>query len=218
MTVFVIFIVIIHIFCVGYASGDSTTLNIIPQLTSLSPSSGSTEGGTLLTIEGNGFIEGDVTVEIATDVYCVIESTTYSTVTCRTPASVAGSHNLVIFSGGTRYNRGPETLTFEYSSLQTPVVTAISPGEGAPGTDITITGVGFEVGSTVTIGDAECIQDPSAVGSSEEIICSAGEHAAGVFGVNINIHSKGLATSAETFHYSLSVESVSPERSTYCRQ
>ena len=63
----------------------------IAAIQSLSQSSGSIYGGTVLTINGNGFSTIQNTkVKFGTK-YCIIQSVTSSNLTCITPSNSAGS-------------------------------------------------------------------------------------------------------------------------------
>lgn len=102
----------------------------------LTPSVGSVEGGTLLTISGNGFhIEG--TVVLVGGESCPIESINLDEVVCTAPAHSAGEVAVTVRSNSNNFN--PE-LAFTFTDDQTPTVTAITPTTGAAGDTITLTG------------------------------------------------------------------------------
>ena len=193
----------------GYAYGDTTTLNIKALLHSISPGIGSVEGITLITIEGNGFIEGDTTVTLGDSLQCTIESVTLSQLTCYTPATSEDTYPVFVMSGGTRFTGG-ESLEFEYSTLQTPSVSGISPIDGPAGTEVTITGAGFGDVNTVNIGDAECIVDTSNGNNNTSIVCTTGDHVAGTVNVDVNVYGKGAAVSNQVFNYAFVLQAVSP--------
>src|SRR5439155_11801308 len=127
---------------------------VAPAVTSLSPTSGPTGGGTSVTITGTNFITGasvtfggtaatGVTVNSATSITASSPSTT-------TPGPVDVR---VTTSGGTSPNTSADDFT--YQAVQ-PTVTSVAPNEGpsAGGTSVTITGTGFITGSTVHFGAA----------------------------------------------------------------
>ncbi|KAL7883800.1 hypothetical protein SRHO_G00014580 [Serrasalmus rhombeus] len=120
----------------GLAIG-SVTLTSEP-LASLQPTSGSLAGGTLLMITGNGFVAGNTSVMVG--IYpCSILQVTPSTVQCLTRSYDEQVVQVKIQVFGVIY----PLLSFNYSHLQTPQVTSISPTTGPSGTAITISGSGF---------------------------------------------------------------------------
>ena len=187
-------------------------MNVVDRITDVSPSIGSTEGGTFVTITGNGFVEDDTTVTFGDSLVCAIVSVSYSSLVCITPPSTANTYNLQVRAAGVRFRDGS---TFEYNTIRTPVVTSCDPTEGPAGTEITITGVGFVGESRVMIGDAECLQTGDNPPSNTTIICTTGDHQAGTFDVDVNILSKGNAVSAEIFNYAFTLDSVSPSTGLY---
>ena len=62
---------------------DQTPIELVPIITSLSPLSSSTEGGSHLFISGYGFPEGEVSVSVG-DSMCSVVAQTYSTIQCVT--------------------------------------------------------------------------------------------------------------------------------------
>ena len=123
-----------------------------PTVSSVSPNSGTTAGGTAVTIAGTNFAAG-ATVTIggtaATNV-AVVNSTT---ITATTPAGSAGAVTVTVTVSG---QSGSLASGFTYvSSLSgSPTVTSVSPNSGttAGGTAVTITGTNFAAGASVTFG------------------------------------------------------------------
>ncbi|MDO8834884.1 MAG: IPT/TIG domain-containing protein [Vicinamibacterales bacterium] len=119
-------------------------------MSSISPTSGTTLGGTTVTITGTNFT-GTLTVTLggaaATDVR--VSGTT--SLTAVTPAHAAGSVDVVVAA-----STGTATLTagFAYVTPPGPTVSAVAPvsGSTAGGTTLTITGMNFASGATVTVG------------------------------------------------------------------
>ena len=119
-----------------------------PDVMGISPSSGSTLGGTEVSITGANFAYG-VTVKIgdknATDV-AVLSS---SLITAKTPAGSAGTVDIVVSHPVSQSDTLPSAFTY----IPPPIVTEITPSEGAMsgGTEITIIGQNFQSGATVTV-------------------------------------------------------------------
>jgi hypothetical protein len=122
-----------------------------PAVTSTSPASGTTAGGTVVTVQGTNFTQvtkvsfGSVpgtalTVTSATSLHVVA------------PAHAAGPVDIrVTTSYGTSRAVGADAFTYVAPA---PAVTAVAPGGGpiAGGTTVTVTGSGFAPGSTVAFG------------------------------------------------------------------
>lgn len=136
-------------FAFGSAAGSSTT-GIQPTISAISPGSGSAAGGTQVTIIGSGFVPG-VRVAIggvpATNVNLV--NSTQITVT--TPSGAVGVAPVMVTSPTGSF--GGVSNGFTYLAA-TPQLTSVAPSEGllVGGTPTTLTGSGFVVGATVTIG------------------------------------------------------------------
>jgi hypothetical protein len=134
------------------------TYVVPPSVTSVSPNSGSTGGGTAVTITGTNFAAGATVTfgagrqggdgnAAATNV--VVVSATQ--ITCTTPAGNAGAVNVAVTVNGET-----GTLTNGFTYITVPTVSSVSPSNGpaAGGTSVTITGTNFASGATVTFGSA----------------------------------------------------------------
>jgi len=180
-----------------------------PVVTLITPSAGTTLGGTSVVITGTGFTIG-ATVEIGSTP-CTNVSVDFSTqITCDTPAHSAGVVDVVVTNTDTQSGR----LNSSYTYLAPPTFTSITPATGTTGggTPVTIAGTAFLAGATVTIGGSPCTN--VTVGSSTEITCTTPSHAAGAVAVVIT-NTNGLsATSAGAYTYALAaaptVTSISP--------
>jgi hypothetical protein len=124
---------------------------LVPTITGVSPSSGSTVGGTSVTITGSDF-NGTTSVTIggtaATDVLVVDDST----ITATTPAHATGSVSILVTTPV-----GTNTANTLYTYVvPAPTVTGISPATGPTlgGTSVTITGTNLTGATAVTIGGA----------------------------------------------------------------
>ena len=168
----------------GYVESKAACLGPLaaaPTVTGIFPTSGSTAGGTPVTISGTGF-QGFATVTLggtakATGV-TIVDSTT---ITATTAAHLAGTVSVVV--------QNPDSQTATKTSAYTygtpppaPAVTGVSPGFGttAGGTAIAITGSNFVAGATVTLGGSA-----AAVGtvSATSITATTASHAAGFVNV-----------------------------------
>ena len=128
--------------------GNGFTYVAPPTVSSVSPNSGSTLGGTAVTITGTNFAAGATVTfggTAATNVV-VVNSTT---ITATTPAGSAGAVTVMVTVNGQS-----GSLTNGYTYVVVPTVTSVSPNNGstAGGTAVTITGTNFAAGATVTFG------------------------------------------------------------------
>jgi hypothetical protein len=135
-----------------------------PQLISISPSSGSTAGGQLITLTGTSFdTSGTVTIG---GTVCTSPTWGHSQVVCALPAGQGLNRvvSLTTVSGVTSTN----TLTFSYAA---PVLSSISPSSAvsAGNIPITLSGANFGQSASVTIGGAACTVTSQ---TSSQFVCT----------------------------------------------
>jgi photosystem II stability/assembly factor-like uncharacterized protein len=153
-----------------------------PTVTGISPSAGPVSGGTPVTITGTGFETGAIaTIGCAAATQVAVVSAT--SITAVTPACQAGTAAVTVYnpdgSSGTRFS------SFTFGTA--PRADTIRPNIGsiAGGTVVTISGVNFQNGATVTLGGAPAT-DVTVLGSTA-IRATTSAHAAGsVFVVVVN--------------------------------
>jgi hypothetical protein len=139
-----------------------------PSITGISPLTGSTNGGTLVTIKGKDFT-GATSVTIGG-----VEATSFTVVsailiTCITPARIgAGGVGIIVTTAG-----GPSKQFSFYNYITPPAITSLSPalGSTAGGTIVTITGTNFTGATSVTINGKPAI--PIKVVDNTTITCKA---------------------------------------------
>ncbi|MGA7992942.1 MAG: IPT/TIG domain-containing protein, partial [Thermoanaerobaculia bacterium] len=127
-----------------------------PTVSGIVPSTGSTAGGTAVTINGSGFVSGataafvDLTGSVSLTSVAFVNS---GQLTALAPAHASGVMDVVVFN--------PDNTTgtlgngFTYSTAPPPPsVSTISPNNGTTlgGTAVTITGASFVNGASVSIG------------------------------------------------------------------
>jgi hypothetical protein len=163
----------------GGSSGAFSSFTYItpPNITGISPSSGSTLGGTNATITGTNFTGAtSVTFDgLAATTINVVNSTT---ITCITPAHSAGAVGIIVTTEG---GSSGEFLSFTY--ITPPNITGISPSSGSTlgGTNATITGINFTGATSVTF-DGLAATTINVVNSTT-ITCSTPAHNAGAVGI-----------------------------------
>lgn len=118
-----------------------------PTISSISPSTGSTAGGTTFTIAGTGLTTG-TSVTIGGAAVSGLAFASATSMTGLTPAGSVGAQDVVVTNAA-----GTATLTggFTYT-VSAPTLSGVSPASGSAGGSIVIFGSAFVAGTTVTIG------------------------------------------------------------------
>jgi hypothetical protein len=122
-----------------------------PTLTSVSPNSGSTAGGTVVTLTGTNFT-GATNVTFGGTAATNRTVVNATTITCTTPAGTAGAKSVLVTTpGGTN---AANTLFTYVAPPSPPTLTSVSPNTGttAGDTDVTLTGTNFTGATNVTFG------------------------------------------------------------------
>jgi hypothetical protein len=138
-------------------------------ISSVSPTSGSTGGGTTITVDGTNLEDGSVTVGGSV---CTIVTDVESSVTCATPVGSVGPVDVVVTAPG-----GVATDTDGFTYTDTPSVSLIAPSTGPTSGDITmeVTGENLE-DAAVTVGGSTCTISSDI---STMIVCSTPSGSAG---------------------------------------
>jgi hypothetical protein len=154
-----------------------------PVLNSISPTSGSSNGGTQIVITGSGFQYGAVVSfggpppypytssaggKLATTMAVTNNATLCGSgvplpcIIATTPAFASGTTDVVVTNmnpatGVIDAGSGSNTLTAAYTFILAPSIRALSPPVGtvSGGTQFTITGANFQSGATVMVGSQE---------------------------------------------------------------
>jgi hypothetical protein len=138
----------------GYVESKAACLTLLaaaPTVTGVSPSSGSTGGGTSVTISGTGF-QYYATVTIGGVPATNVAWPSSTSITAVTGAHAASTVDVVVQNPDSQ--SGSLTNGYTYGTPTWPVVTSVYPNFGpvAGGTGIAITGSLFVNGATVTLG------------------------------------------------------------------
>ena len=123
-----------------------------PSVGAISPNSGTSAGGTPVTIMGFGF-SSPATVTFGGIPATSVNVVNSGLITATTPPNAVGTMTVLVGAGGGQL--GGLTAGFTYV-VAVPLVTGVAPASGLPqgGTAMTITGSGFVPGATVTVGGA----------------------------------------------------------------
>jgi len=164
----------------------------LPTITSITPNTGTTAGGTPITIAGTDLSGGTVTIGGAA---ATVSATTATSITATTPTGSAGAQNVVVTT-----TAGAVTSTGGYTYVNPPTVSNVSPSSGpiAGGTIVTITGTNLTGATAVSFGGTTATS--FTVNSATSITATAPAHAAGASAVAVTTVG-GTATSAGAFSY-----------------
>jgi IPT/TIG domain len=179
-----------------------------PTVIGASPSSGTTAGGTPVTITGTNFVSG-ATVQFGSNSATSVVVVSSTSITCVTPAGSAGAVNVAVTVGA---NTG--TLTNGFTYVVTPTVTAVSPTSGTVGggTPITITGTNFVSGATVTLGGTAATS--VVVVSATSITAVTPAHGVGAVTVTVSVGGVSGSLNNGFMYLAPTVTSVSPNTGT----
>ena len=182
----------------------------VPTVSSVSPNSGSTTGGTAVTITGTNFTAG-ATVTFGATAATNVVVVNSTTITATAPAGSAGAVTVAVTANGQS-----GSLASAYTYIAPPTVSSVGPSGGPPpgGTAVTISGTNFAAGATVTFGSAPATN--VTVVNSTTITATTPAGSAGAVTVTVT-NSNGLSgslTSGFTYAAPPTVTGVSPNSGT----
>ena len=164
----------------------------------MSPTTGSTAGGTAVTITGTNFATG-ATVKFGNGSATNVVVVNATTITATTPAGTAGAVTVTVTVSGQS-----GSLTNGYTYVVTPTVSSVSPNSGpvAGGTAVTITGTNFATGATVKFGNGSATN--VVVVNATTITATTPASAAGAVTVTVTVGSQS-GSLANGFTYTGSI-------------
>jgi uncharacterized protein (TIGR03382 family) len=157
-----------------------------PTLSAISPISGSTAGGTVVTLTGTGFVTNSA-VTFGTLASPMVTHVSNTELTAVTPASPVGVVTVTVRNPDNQSASLPGGFRF----VAPPTISAATPSTGdvAGGTVVTITGTGFNASTTASFGGTASAQVSLVSATELEAVTPA--HAPGV--VDIEISTDGAA-------------------------
>ena len=166
------YLIKVHQAGIGYSkpgtAGDNAFKYVI-KVTSITPSSGSLEGGTVLTIVGENFStitnENQVVIGDSGLDYCIVTDATAIELKCKVnkPLEVLSGVQKVYVLGRAREEATCDmdnVCVYTFDANKTPIVTDMQPRVAVTSNTITVTGTGFKPANAVVevfIGDAKGI-------------------------------------------------------------
>jgi len=197
------------------AANQFTYVVPAPTVTSLSPTSGTTAGGTVVTLTGANFT-GATGVSFGATAATSFTVNSATSITATAPAGAAGTVNVTVTTaGGTSATGAANQFTYVTPA---PVVATVTPSSGttAGGTVVTLTGTDFLFTNDVSFGGVSAAN--FVVTSATSIIATAPSRAAGTINITVTTPGGTSATGASNqFTYvtpAPTVASVSPTSGT----
>lgn len=178
-----------------------------PQLTAVSPTSGSSLGGQTITLLGSNFVPGTTVTfgGVAAPSASVISATQ---IFATTPAHAPGLVSVAVTNGN-----GSSTLPNSFTFIQPPLLSAVSPPQGptAGGTAVTLTGSGFTTGTSARFGGV--LASSVVIVSSTTITCLTPAGPAGPADVQVsNANGVNILPGAFTYLPPPTITSVAPQQ------
>ncbi len=186
-----------------------------PSVTSLATSTGSTAGGTLVTINGSGFT-GATAVNFGSVAVSDFTVNPDGSISVYSPSQTAGTVHVTVttFAGTSATSAADE---FTYTAAAAPSVTGVSPDTGTTvaGNTVVITGSGFTGATAVSFGSVAA--QYFEVNSDDSITAYAPPEAAGTINIQVTTPS-GTSTTSSADEYTFTnvtapapaITSVSP--------
>jgi hypothetical protein len=179
----------------GSLGGGGGGGGIAPTVSGVSPSSGTTGGGTSLTITGANFL-GATAVSIGGVPVASFTINSDSQIAAVTGAHGAATVDVVVTNST---GSGTDAASFTYATPSTPVITGVLPSSGDPagGTSVTISGTNLGSALSVTFGGTLATITANTPSS---ITVTTPAHAGGTVDVAVTTAAgTGTATGAFTF-------------------
>ena len=219
----------VHFADKGYFHVDKTavTAHTVPlAISSVSPTTGSTGGGTKITISGTGFANnssyGNTNTVTVGGSPCEIESFTTTQIVCETPVKGSGGNSEISVSVN---NANTTSSAFSYDDGVTPKIDSLTPDNSSPvlKKDLVINGTGFSADpSRFTVWlkpeavDGKEYECNTVSSTTTTITCRLSGGKKGAY--RVKVHMKGVGyslpktTDSDLFHYRTTVTSISPTK------
>jgi alpha-tubulin suppressor-like RCC1 family protein len=193
----------------GIAAGGGHDLAYsepIPTVSAVSPTSGSTEGGTPVTITGANF-EGATAVRFGANGATSFTVTSATSISATAPAGSAGTVNVTVT---THAGTSPTVVADRFTYVLPPSIKKLSAkrGPGAGGTTVTITGTRFEGVTAVSFGASAARE--FTVNSATSITAVSPEGAGTVDVTVTTIGGTSAIVKGDEFGFVPTVEGVAP--------
>ena len=187
---------------------DGFTYVPVPTLSSISPTSGATSGGTSVVITGTNLTDATiVSFGVTNATSYTVDSATQ--ITAITPSGSAGGVDVSVTTVG-----GTATDSSAYTYVTAPTVTSVAPTSGstAGGETVTITGTGFNNATQVVFGGTTFTSGNfTNAGDGAHISLSTPAHTAGAVDVSVTTAGgTGTGTNVYTYISAPTITGISP--------
>lgn len=185
-----------------------------PTLNALTPATGTSAGGTLVTLSGAGFALG-ATVRFGAELATVVTRSA-TTLVVTAPAGSDGATDVSVFNAGNMSSTLPNAFTY-FTPIVAPSITALSPASGPTlgATEVTLTGTSFQANAEVsfTVGTDTRPAAAVVVVDATQLVATTPAHLAGLASVTVRNPDddlSGTLADAFTFLAPPSLSSLTP--------
>jgi hypothetical protein len=181
-----------------------------PSITSVTPNSGPTSGGTEVSIAGSDF-ETEARVSFGGIPAATVVFTSSTALTATTSAHAAGVVDVVVTNPEENLSGTlPNGFTYSDNTTNAPTVAQISPSSGttAGGTAVTLSGMGFQNGASVTIGGTPATA--VSINSSTSVTATTPAHTAGAADVVVTNPDNQSGTLSGGYTYTVPAPAPAP--------
>ena len=190
-------------------SHSFTYITPSPSITSINPTSGTTAGGTSVTITGSGFQSG-ATISFGGSAGTSVVLVSSTSLTAVTPAHSSGTVSVTVTNPDNQADTLLGAFTFANPS---PTITSLNPDSGNTGgsTSVIITGSNFQNGATVNFGSSAATS--VIVTSSTSLTAITPTSSAGVVSVTVTNPDNQSGTLSNSFTFidpSPTITSINP--------
>ncbi len=175
-----------------------------PTVTAVSPNSGGTVGGTLVTITGSNFSSASAVTfgSTAATSFTVMSATT---ILATAPSATAGTVDVTVTTpSGTSSTSSADHFTWSTTSAPTVTGLGTTSGGTAGGTVVLITGTGFSAASAVNFGSFSAT---FVVNSATQITAVAPSQASGTVDITVT-NGAGTSATSSSDHFTYSASSA----------
>ncbi|CAF0745209.1 unnamed protein product [Adineta steineri] len=203
----------------GFFSNDGLLeFQFLAQITGVSPTQGSTSGGTLVTITGDGFTPADTRVIVGSIEYTSSATITYSQIQFITQAPPSNYIDqtipITILIGSNEAICSAGSCGFTWARSVTPSLVSVSPASISAPQTITVNGQNLDPTNMVSVSDVNVtINGESCTVTSvtnSTIACNIGSIPAGTYPVVASINGIGKTVSSASLISSATIANVAP--------
>ena len=184
----------------GNAVSSLGALTSVMSIDTVSPDTGSVNGGQTITITGSGFCTSSKSSVTVGGEKCSVLTIASDSITCITPAGADGAAEVAVTSC-----KSSATGSYNFATASTPEITSVSPSSASGPATLSLSGSQFGSG-TVSVGSYEC---SVTAGSESSISCDLASLPGGDYDVVVNNPLLGNSNTV-VFTSTLEISSVAP--------